>query len=351
MSRQSRTAFRVTFLLAAVLLIIPSIAWTADLTLQKLPGDRVATIVIKGTLEEGDDKKFIEMALHEEDAVVDLKESPGGFTSVAFSIGRFIKAKRYSTLVENSRCVSSCALIWLAGSPRIFGKNAEIGFHAPSLDGQVTSQGSAIVGAYAFSLGLSEDTIAAIVTASPDSIEFFDAHRLKKVGISFEDRSPSEVVPPSAYKAHNQAVDILRSESPDLSAAIDLYRSAAEAGLAGSQNNLGDLYEFGRGVEKNLVVAIYWFARAAERGEPTAYLSLAQVLSQNSPDMHTLKEATKFAILASEKLRPGKNRGLAEKLLKELRPRLSESQFQRAEESARQWRPLFYEPRLMGDAR
>ncbi|OAD21739.1 Sel1 domain-containing protein repeat-containing protein [Candidatus Thiomargarita nelsonii] len=44
--------------------------------------------------------------------------------------------------------------------------------------------------------------------------------------------------------------------------AIHWFRLAAEQGLAGAQATLGNLYEQGRGVEKDLEEAKRWYAKA-----------------------------------------------------------------------------------------
>ena len=48
--------------------------------------------------------------------------------------------------------------------------------------------------------------------------------------------------------------------------AIKWYRKAAEQGYAIAQNNLGDCYYYGNGVERDCVEAIKWYRKAAEQG-------------------------------------------------------------------------------------
>ena len=151
------------------------------------------------------------------------------------------------------------------------------------------------------------------------------------------------------HSKHNQAVEFTHGPDRDFDAAARLYREAANAGFGGSQNNLGDLYETGRGVAQNDQFAIYWFTRAAERGEPTAYLSLATLLSRSSDDREVLIEATKFALLAMDFLRDGFNKASAEGVLNVLVARLSGHEFETAKNLADNWTPLFQETQLMND--
>ena len=66
-------------------------------------------------------------------------------------------------------------------------------------------------------------------------------------------------------------------ERPDLVKAVTYYRAAAEAGDEAAQNNLGELYETGRGVSQDATQAFSWYARAAEAGFPPAQLNLARL--------------------------------------------------------------------------
>ncbi len=49
-------------------------------------------------------------------------------------------------------------------------------------------------------------------------------------------------------------------------ASIDKFIQQAEGGSPKSQVNLGQIYEGGRGVKKDLSKAFYWYERAAQQG-------------------------------------------------------------------------------------
>lgn len=71
--------------------------------------------------------------------------SPGGLVVPTLKLGRALKAKRITTIVEAGRgCYSACALLFLSGENRILGIEsksllrsavAEVGFHAPYILG------------------------------------------------------------------------------------------------------------------------------------------------------------------------------------------------------------------------
>jgi hypothetical protein len=153
----------------------------------------------------------------------------------------------------------------------------------------------------------------------------------------------------NAVEKHNEALDCLKDDSNRPERGVELYREASKEGFAGSQNNLGDLYETGMWVPESPVIAAYWYARAAERGEPTAYLSLAGLLSDHAKDDSMLIEAMTFAILAFNKLPEGVNQRLALEALKNLEDKLSEEQISEAKAQAENWNPLYQERRLMNE--
>jgi hypothetical protein len=152
-----------------------------------------------------------------------------------------------------------------------------------------------------------------------------------------------------AEQLHDRAVEAQWGDAPDEPLAAQLYRQAATLGFGGSQNNLGDMYEDGAGVPKSDVVAAYWYARAAERGEPTAYMSLATLLARTAEDEAMLTEAAMFAVLALRHLSPGTNSSIAAACYNDLKERIGSSSVKVAVERASGWLPLFQEVSVMSD--
>lgn len=148
---------------------------------------------------------------------------------------------------------------------------------------------------------------------------------------------------------HNEALKCVAEGEPGVERALQLYRQAAAEGYGGSQNNLGELYETGRGVAPNLNAAVHYYTRSAERGQPTAYLGLASVLSMETKDEELLIEAAKFAVLASRELPEGRNREEAQARRLSLEERLCRKSWDRAVELAEHWRPLVVAPGRMQD--
>lgn len=91
----------------------------------------------------------------------------------------------------------------------------------------------------------------------------------------------------------------------DLEKAASLYRSAAAAGFAASQNNLGWAYYEGKGVPKSLPDAIYWITKSAEQGEAFAYGSLCEISGATDLFKTDPTEAYMWCGLAAEHLPDG----------------------------------------------
>lgn len=130
------------------------------------------------------------------------------------------------------------------------------------------------------------------------------------------------------------------------------YRRASEwrgIGFAGSQNNLGDMYETGEGLPKSGADAIYWYTRSALQGEPTAYLSLGSCFAEGFGVRKDLVEAYFWLTLAVRELGAGSNQDAAAKQLKEIEKAMSGAQVAEAKSKADQFKPYYQTKLKIGD--
>ena len=130
------------------------------------------------------------------------------------------------------------------------------------------------------------------------------------------------------------------------------YRRASEwrgIGFAGSQNNLGDMYETGDGLPKSAGDAIYWYTRSALQGEPTAYLSLGSCFADGVGVRKDLVEAHFWLTLAVRELGAGTNQDAAAKQLKEIEKAMTVAQISEAKSKADQFKPYYQTKLKMGD--
>ena len=297
-------------------------------------------IYVSGPIESGDEGRFLSLALNSKRDILVSLNSQGGDLKTALEIGQLIALRGYSTGVTKTECVSACGLIWLAGRDRYLNNGERVGFHSPFRLNPVTQKrevdavGSSLVGAYVRKLDLPSSVVALVVEAPPDDVTWITNRNAANFDlITF--RSANVI----AYQLHNKA--FIAGNNKRYTEAIKLYREAARAGFAGSQNNLGDMYERGEGLaKKSDVMAVYWYTRAAERGEPFGYWSLSSTLARTAVDAAGMIEATKFCLLAVEYLPPGPDRDAAKKHLRELRAKISDSDFRLAISAAKQWEPL-----------
>lgn len=183
--------------------IAPSHA--ADIRVEPITGTDLVLVTVSGPIVKGDEERFRRISLEHERAAV-LLDSPGGSLAPALSIGRAIRLREYSTIVaKDGLCASACALIWIAGSPRLLSPAGKIGFHASYFEenGKLieTGVGNAVVGHYLSQLNLSERAVIFATQASPEKITWLTEESRSSSGIEFQKfEDVPEVVDPVAAK-------------------------------------------------------------------------------------------------------------------------------------------------------
>lgn len=186
----------------AVAMILTSAAYAAKFETKELDG--INFIVLSGEIAVDDDKRFNRIATVFDEAVV-LLDSDGGSTIAAIKIGEVIRLKGYSTYISDTNtCASACALIWLAGAPRILDEGASVGFHATYTDvgGKKLESGggNALVGRYLTLLNLNEKTVFFATSASPDSLNWLNAKNYQSLGVDVkiiaQENEPDSRPPP-----------------------------------------------------------------------------------------------------------------------------------------------------------
>jgi TPR repeat protein len=81
-------------------------------------------------------------------------------------------------------------------------------------------------------------------------------------------------------KARNKALFVRadqHSERGEWRSAFRLFLAAAKAGDLGSQLNVGNCYDTGKGVRQNVVKALYWYKRAYRRGDHCAAVNIGTI--------------------------------------------------------------------------
>ncbi|QKV19334.1 peptidoglycan-binding protein [Oricola thermophila] len=91
------------------------------------------------------------------------------------------------------------------------------------------------------------------------------------------------------------------SPDSDMTEAVRWYEMAAEQGFAPAQYRLGNAYEKGRGVERDLEAARVWYEQAAEQGNVNAMHNLAVLFATEIDGERDMKAAARWFIEAAER--------------------------------------------------
>ena len=118
----------------------------------------------------------------------------------------------------------------------------------------------------------------------------------------------------------------------DYAGALREWRPLAERGDARAQYFLGELYEQGRGVERDHRQAARWYERAANQGEARAQNALGILAIRGLGIPRDPVEAYKWFALAA-----GLGNGFAARNLQKLAGMLSDQQIARGEQAAAAW--------------
>lgn len=90
-----------------------------------------------------------------------------------------------------------------------------------------------------------------------------------------------------------------RGVDQDDAQAVYWYRLAAEQGNAAAQRNLGYMYETGRGVAQDDAQAVYWFKLSAEQGNAAAQYDLGDMYENGRGVEQDISEAIRWYKLAA----------------------------------------------------
>lgn len=78
-----------------------------------------------------------------------------------------------------------------------------------------------------------------------------------------------------------ECFDFGRGMNKDINRAVELYQRSADMGCARGLNNIGSCYQYGDGVEKNLSKAYEYYVKAAEQQYARAQLNLGWLYQDN----------------------------------------------------------------------
>lgn len=175
----------------ATLALAPGLANAATITRVPSALSGFDFLVVSGAITDDDGPAFADRIASLGSGAVVL-DSEGGATAAALAIGKAIRQKGFATIVpDDTLCASACALIWLAGAPRVAADTARVGFHATYVekDGGMMEggAGNAVVETYLSGLGLDRKAVAFVTSAPSEGIEWLTPKNAATVGIDFTD--------------------------------------------------------------------------------------------------------------------------------------------------------------------
>ncbi len=125
----------------------------------------------------------------------------------------------------------------------------------------------------------------------------------------------------------------------DYATALQEFKPLAEQGLAVAQNNLGIMYDTGRGVPQDYAEAVKWYRRAAEQGQASAQLNLGAIYHEGQGVPQDYVQAHMWYTLAALRSPSGLIRGAAVRHRDIIAERMTPAQIAEAQRLAREWKP------------
>ena len=121
--------------------------------------------------------------------------------------------------------------------------------------------------------------------------------------------------------------------------AVKWYRKAAEQGYADAQYNLGLIYDNGQGVPQDYAEAVKWYRKAAEQGNASAQLNLGFMYGKGEGVPQDYVQAHMWYNLAASWYPPGEDRDQSVKNRDIVAESMTPAQISEAQKLAREWSP------------
>jgi len=209
--------------LCIALLCAQTFAHAASIEVSRL-NDGGPLVSLEGDIELDDVAQFWSKVASLSKATVAFR-SEGGSLLAGIRIGTLIRESGFATLVpDGAWCASACAVAWLGGVHRLLGTGSKVGFHAAYvLKGHKATEsgpGNAVLGAYLYQLGLSEDAIVYVTQADPSSMRWLSLDQAAQYGIDV-------ALAPGATAPASPASPMVKQEPPE-----DLEHRATDFVLA-----------------------------------------------------------------------------------------------------------------------
>ena len=229
---------------ATIIMLAAGSSMAATITVHEPDGEGRVFVDVIGPIDKDDFKTFKDKTDqlyptafgHSKMQVIVTLVSYGGSASPAWQIGDWIRKRGMSTFVPGDRtCTSACALIWLAGVPRMVGDTPQIGFHAvyDPTTRRETGPGNAVVGAYLRDLGIGYKAIVVMTRKGPTAVEWLSPDLAKELGVAWSMLQSPRAIPlplqPKLQPRLQPPPQVIAAWSQSARSHRDSERKAAEA--------------------------------------------------------------------------------------------------------------------------
>ncbi|MEO9167275.1 MAG: PAN domain-containing protein [Aestuariivirga sp.] len=141
--------------------------------------------------------------------------SDGGDANEGLAIAKLVHKLGWGTAVVGSnRCMSSCALIWIAGKDKFLSKTALVGFHAVYTNDGVSSNGNALFGAFYGQLGLTDRAITYLTQAPPSGYNPVTLDNAPSIDLQVEDWDKVIGTTPAQQSPQAQGTEQISPSNP-----------------------------------------------------------------------------------------------------------------------------------------
>lgn len=206
-----------------LLFLATTLAAQAEVSIMR-SAESFVELSIFGTITERDAKTFGDMSreLEYKIAFIELN-SEGGDVSSAMQIGRLIRKYDGTTTVkENGKCYSSCALIFIAGVQRMnFG---QIGLHRPYLAAAPQSREAiekqvplmlSVVRDYIIEMGITDSFYQQIVNTEPSRVAIYKGKDVERI-VPVRDPTYEEIEVSYEARRHGVTTSEIRQRLQDM---------------------------------------------------------------------------------------------------------------------------------------
>lgn len=136
---------------------------------------------------------------------------------------------------------------------------------------------------------------------NPDALNMVGQMYENGWGVAKDEKRARQLFDQGAAQGHLPSVNSLRRlKNRDYQVELTTVEPAAQSGTASAQNRLGEMYEFGQGVERDPRTAFQWYQKAAAQGLVAGQHNVARSYNFGTGVKQDFATAEKWYLKAAE---------------------------------------------------